>query len=193
MYIFIIFSYKRIASSGSSGAQITHTQNWSGRVSCMFIDRSGRVHESVQNFHHLDCSCHLVIANKFGCSIHRRTPGRSAQGTGLLKKRSRPHVSESCKIAVSSNWTGNRRIQQWHAGPTLLEVGNTVLASNIGTKAWLDFPSLEFPPIDWFEPLVVLYLTATTRSTTKAFACFFLQQLRGKRKRLWTKEYKCGH
>ena len=82
----------------------------------------------------------------------------------LLKDRRRPDISEPCEVVVpTASRGGHRRVQHGRLRPALVEVGNACQPSYVRPEAWLDLPGLQLPPVDWFEPLVVLYLVAASR------------------------------
>ena len=72
---------------------------------------------------------------------------------------------------------GHRRVQHGRLRPALVEVGNAGKPSNIRPKARLDLPGLQLPPIDWLEPLVVLYLIAASGAAAQPPVGFLVQEL----------------
>lgn len=86
------------------------------------------------------------------------------RGIPTEKRGSRPHVRKAGEVSAS-DWTSNWRIYKRHVGPVLLKVGNAVYSGDFGPKTWLDFTSVQFPPVDWFEPFVALDFFAPSGST----------------------------
>lgn len=72
---------------------------------------------------------------------------------------------------------GHRRVQHGRLRPTLVEVGNAGKPSDIRSKARLDLPGLQLPPIDWLEPLMVLYLIAASGTAAQPLVGFLVQEL----------------
>ena len=72
---------------------------------------------------------------------------------------------------------GHRRVQHGRLRPALVEVGNAGQPSDVRPEAWLDLPGLQLPPVDWFEPLVVLYLVAASRAAAQPIVGLLVQQL----------------
>lgn len=72
---------------------------------------------------------------------------------------------------------GHRRVQHGSLRPALVEVGNAGKPTDVRPKAWLDLPGLQLPPIDWLEPLVVLYLIAASRAAAQPLVGFLVQEL----------------
>lgn len=97
------------------------------------------------------------------------------QGAIPSKKRGRrPYIGEACEDISVGFWAGSRRISQWHVGPSLLKVCNAEFSINFWTKTWLNLTSLQLPPVDWFEPLMVLDFIDPQRSTSQALAWVLL-------------------
>jgi len=96
----------------------------------------------------------------------------------LLKDWRRPDISEPREVVVpAASGSGHRWVQHGRLRPALVEVGNAGQPSDVRPEAWLDLPGLQLPPVDWFEPLVVLYLVAASRAAAQPLVGLFVQQL----------------
>ena len=78
----------------------------------------------------------------------------------LKRGGSRPHITKAPEEVAIGIWTGDWGILKWHVGPVLIKVGNAVFSGNCRAETWVNFPGLQFLPVDRLEPFVALYFIA---------------------------------